>query len=197
MVQVDPSFPDQFSVPPVEPPNLSWLPWAAADPDPNEVRRRCAADIRSGKLRRGTLDPNKCVAFPLSFPPVLSEALKTKVLRNPLQYESQASFNESGEESSRLAIDPDRNYGAMPLVVLSAVYAPRWPPFTPEELKVRMAAEHARIARGHQALAALSTRGVRQQVQDANHYIQKDQPQAVIDAVASVVADARSKAGGG
>jgi len=192
MVLVDPSFPDQFSVPPVEPPGWPRLPWAAAEPDPIEVFRKCAADIRSGKLRRGTLDPNKCVAFPLSFPPVLSEALKTKALGNSLQYESQASFNQSGEESSRLVVDPGRNYGAMPLVVLSAVYAPRWPPFTPEELKVRMAAEHARIDRGHQALAALSTGGIHTRVADSDHYIQKAQPKVVIDAVEAVVAEARS-----
>jgi pimeloyl-ACP methyl ester carboxylesterase len=195
MVLVDPSYPNQFSVPPVEPPRFLRLPWSEPERDLIEVFRMCAADIRSGKLHANSDDPNGCLAFPPSYPPVLNDALTAKVLGNPLQYESQASFWQSGEESSRLVINPRRNYGSMPLVVLSAMYAPRWPPFTPESLKARMAAEHERINRGQQALAALSSRGVREQVKDASHYIQYDQPQAVIDAVSTVVTQARARKG--
>lgn len=155
--------------------------------------RNCAAQIRSGKLGPGSDDPDRCVSYPLVFPPVLSSAFKNKALANPLQYESQASFGANIARSSRLAVNANRNYGAMPLVVLSAVWKQPWLlTLVPQALRKRIVASHARNGRGHQALAALSTRGVHQRIPDTNHYLQKTQPKVVVDAVATVVAEARS-----
>ncbi len=188
MVLIDPSFPGQFSVKLSEPqaPGRS-----DAEADATAYLRKCAANIRSGELGHDTSDPDKCLAFPLVIPPVMSEALKEKTLGNPLQYETQASFNSSGPESSRLVVDPNRDYGAMPLTVLSALWEPRIPRSILKVLSPELAPEHERIDRGHQALAALSINGVRQRVPDTGHYVQKDQPQVVIDAVEKVVREAR------
>ena len=60
----------------------------------------------------------------------------------------------------------------------------------------RAAPAHERTDRGHQTLAALSTNGVHQRVSGTGHYIQKDQPQVVIDAVEEVVAEAIAATGG-
>jgi hypothetical protein len=46
----------------------------------------------------------------------------------------------------------------------------------------------------HAEMAALSSRGEHRFVPGAGHYIQRDAPQAVIDAAAEVVASARSQA---
>jgi pimeloyl-ACP methyl ester carboxylesterase len=189
MVLIDPSFPGQFGADPAE-------SQGSVQSDPEAARaahlRKCAANIRNGALAPDTDDPDKCVAFPLVIPAVMTEALKEKTLGSPLQYETQASFNSNGAESSRLVLDPSRDYGAMPLIVLSALWEPRIPRFILDVISPELAPEHERIDRGHQALAALSTQGVRRMVSDAGHYIQKDQPQAVVDAVAAVVAEARA-----
>ena len=191
MVLIDPSFPGQFSAEQAEPqsPGRSDTDTEA---DPTAHLRKCAANIRSGELDHDTPDPDKCLAFPLVIPPVMSEALREKTLGNPLQYETQASFNSSGPESSRLVVDPNRDYGAMPLTVLSALWEPRIPRVILKVLSPELAPDHERIDRGHQALAALSTNGVHQRVPDTGHYIQKDQPRVVIDAVEKVVREVRT-----
>jgi pimeloyl-ACP methyl ester carboxylesterase len=191
MVLIDPTFPGQFSAKLAEPQSAGR---SDTEADRTAHLRRCAANIRSGELDHDTSDPDKCLAFPLVIPPVMSEALKEKTLGNPLQYETQASFNSSGPESSRLLVDPSRDYGAMPLTVLSALWEPRIPRFILKVLSPELAPEHERIDRGHQALAALAMNGVHQTVPDTGHYVQKDQPQVVIDAVAAVVAEARAAA---
>ena len=184
MVLIDPSFPGQFSVKPAGK--------SDTEADRTAYLRKCAANIRSGELNDDTSDPDKCLAFPLVIPPVMSEALKEKTLGSPLQYETQSSFNSSGPESSRLVVDPNRDYGAMPLIVLSALWEPRIPRVILDVLSPELAHDHERIDRGQQALAALSINGVHQRVPDTGHYIQKDQPQVVIDAVEKVVSEARA-----
>ena len=48
-------------------------------------------------------------------------------------------------------------------------------------------------AEGHDRLAALSSRGSNRVVPNSGHYIQIDQPQAVIDAVTSAVTQIRGR----
>jgi pimeloyl-ACP methyl ester carboxylesterase len=77
--------------------------------------------------------------------------------------------------------------GDMPLVVLSADYPwalterelPFWGPYTPLWYVQ------------HEALARLSSRGVRRVVEHSGHSIQLDQPQAVINAVDEVLRQLR------
>jgi pimeloyl-ACP methyl ester carboxylesterase len=191
MVLVDPSYPDQVAT--MQRLNPQALPPPAQQEQILSVFRTCAADIRSGTLRAGSPDPNRCVAYPPVWPAALRDALTAKVLGNPLQYEAQASFLPSMPENSRLAINAERNYGDLPLVVLTATVQPAPPNATPEQLAA-LALQNQEWNNQHDALAALSTRGVNARVPGANHYIQRSKPQVVIDAVEAVVAEARAAA---
>jgi hypothetical protein len=83
----------------------------------------------------------------------------------------------------------------MPLIVLTATADPLPPGVVPppmsEQQKVMKAAMDALWNRGHDELAALSTRGVNRRVPGADHYIQRAKPQVVLDAVAEVVREAQ------
>jgi pimeloyl-ACP methyl ester carboxylesterase len=189
IVLVDPSFPDQAALMAHVQPRL--------DPAQNPVAqlfRRCAAGIRAGTAKAGGPDPDHCFDYPLIWPLALRQALATKVA-NPVQYETMASIvagSANGGNNSRLVVNPARNYGDMPLIVLTAGNRLLGAPPPPDETKAMLAAIDAVADRGHAELAALSTRGVNTRVPGANHYIQRTQPQAVLDAVAQVVREARA-----
>ena len=193
MVLVDPSLPDQFAI--MERVDPRQLPSPEQQDRLLSVFRTCAEQIRTGALRAGGPDPNNCVTYPSFMPNALKEALAAKVLGNPLQYASQASFLPSIPDSSRIVVNPQRNYQDMPLIVLTAtVRPPPQPGASPEQVAAE-AAWDEEWNRGHDALAALSTRGVNARVPGANHNIQNTRPQVVIDAVEAVVAEARAAAG--
>lgn len=83
----------------------------------------------------------------------------------------------------------------LPLIMLTSTIDPPppgviLPPMT-EEQKTQKAAMDAIWNRGHDELAALSTRGVNARVPGAHHYIQRAKPQVVLDVVAEVVTQAR------
>ena len=133
--------------------------------------------------------------------PALRQALAAKA-GNPVQYEAMASFGASSDEvDSKLVINPARNYRDMPLIVLTSTMDPppppgvTLPPMT-EAQKAQKAAMDAVWNRGHDELAALSTRGVNARVPRADHYIQRAKPQVVLDAVAQVVSEARAGGAG-
>ncbi len=98
--------------------------------------------------------------------------------------------------SAKQVADPKRTYGAMPVIVLTSTNMPELPPDTPniEALRAEFAALNAEMHRGHAELAALSSRGVRRLVPDSGHYIQSDQPGAVIAAIKEVLSAAREGA---
>jgi hypothetical protein len=98
--------------------------------------------------------------------------------------------------SAKLVADPKRNYGAMPVIVLTSTEMPELPPDTPniEAVRAEFAALNAEMHRGHAELAALSSRGVRRLVPDSGHYIQSDQPDAVIGAIKEVLSAVRDRA---
>jgi pimeloyl-ACP methyl ester carboxylesterase len=78
-------------------------------------------------------------------------------------------------------------FGGKPLIVLTRGKEQSNPGFTAEQ---SVAVNKAWMA-GHDRLAALSTRGSNTVVPDSGHYIQYDQPQAVIDAVTRAITDIR------
>jgi pimeloyl-ACP methyl ester carboxylesterase len=98
--------------------------------------------------------------------------------------------------SLKQVVKPDRNYGDMPLIVLTSTNAPELPPETrdAESARTTFAAMNAELRRGHAELAVLSSRGVQRAVPDSGHYIQLDQPDAVIVAIKEVVSAARQTA---
>jgi pimeloyl-ACP methyl ester carboxylesterase len=191
MVLVDPSIPDQAAVfQPSQP---------APDPAQNPMVqrfRRCAAAIRAGTAKAGGPDPDHCFDFPPIWPLALRQAMAAKV-GNPVQYETMASFVVGSASGSKQVINPSRNYRDMPLIVLSAGDRLQPPPgasplpLTDEQKAAQAAAEES-FNRGQAQLATLSTRGENTRVPGANHYIQRSKPQAVIEAVAEVVSEART-----
>lgn len=78
-----------------------------------------------------------------------------------------------------------RSFGDMPLIVLSRA------PFAlqPNETQAMRDAKNQLWMELHDALASLSTRGVNRVVPGAGHYIQFDQPDAVIGAVSEVLGE--------
>jgi pimeloyl-ACP methyl ester carboxylesterase len=187
MVLVDPSVPDQQALM-----QRVGLPTPDTGSNPAlQAIRKCAADIRSGTARPDAPVPGNCFTYPPSFPPALANALAQKV-SNPIQYETMASFLMSGEEDFKIAINPSRNYGDMPLIVLTAIVDLPLPPNAPPEIASSMRALAIEWNKAHDELAALSTRGVNARVPGANHDMQGSRPQVVIDAVEAVVAEARA-----
>ena len=85
--------------------------------------------------------------------------------------------------SSEQAAAARRQYGSIPLIVLTAG-APIIPGLSRTDYQLLL----GKIKQMHGELAALSTRGVDRLVPDSSHYVQLDQPQAVIDAVSEVLA---------
>ena len=98
--------------------------------------------------------------------------------------------------SSKQVVDPKRNYGEMPIIVLTSTKVAELPPGTadPESFRAKFAPMDAEMHRGHSELAALSSRGLQRPVPDSGHYIQLDQPNAVIGAIKEVISAAQHTA---
>jgi hypothetical protein len=107
----------------------------------------------------------------------------------------RASHFENTDLGSRPAVNPARNYGSMPLVVLSAPRQTELPPgLTPERqalLRAEARATFADDSKGHEELAVLSSIGIRKLVPNVGHFIQADNPDVVIEAIAGIVEAAR------
>jgi pimeloyl-ACP methyl ester carboxylesterase len=148
----------------------------------------------AGALARATAcaDPHRtaavaadCVkAAPTSFPANLAQTYETS--QGLLQSQTFLSEAESfiDLDSDQIAAER-RPLGDIPLIVLTRTQ--RSTNFPADQAE----AEWTLWNQLHDQVASLSTRGVNRPVQDAGHYIQLDQPQAVVDAVAEVVNEVR------
>lgn len=90
--------------------------------------------------------------------------------------------------SSREIINLKRNYGDMPLIVLTAARHPM-PPAMPADVREQAAVYFRALNSGHDALARLSTRGENQLVPNTGHFIQLQNPSSVIGAIDRVLAE--------
>lgn len=191
MVLVDPAVPDQAAL------MKRVAPTVAASSDAYTTGlialvRRCAAELRSATAARGgSTSPDCELPFSPTYPTQLITLLKAEAAK-PAQGEAVASFYENVGLSGVQVINPTRNYGAMPLIVLTATEAQRPPPDATPEATLQTSAFLEAFGRAHDALAALSTRGVNARVPGSSHYIQQIKPQVVIDAINAVVAEARA-----
>ncbi len=187
MVLVDPSIPDQDAVRKRVAPKFASFGDAAPMADVERLRQ-CAAGLRSGALKPGTPGFDQCTAQPLADALArLSERL-TQLNADPARLLTQASAIENGSLSGREVIDPQRRYGDMPLIVLTAGQHPM-PPNVPADVREQAALYFRALASGHDAYAALSTRGRNQLVPDSWHFIQLENPAAVIKAINKVLAE--------
>jgi pimeloyl-ACP methyl ester carboxylesterase len=180
--------------------------WERANPNPAYLfLNKCAAAVRAGTVRRGGPDPDHCLAAPLyppNYPQELRTALEWRFARltsseEAADLDSRAAVQDTGdyaERDGRASVKAGRNYGNMPLIVLTAGESTPPPPIDHdlpavlEGLKVQEAA----FRREHDALAALSTRGVNRTVPGTDHMIPQVKPQAVADAIDEVVDEARA-----
>ena len=138
MVLIDPSYIDMAARA-----KRNWERFHLPDPGPatwGAQFRKCAEDLRRGGLKAGASDPDKCLAFPASYPRVVRAALTAQYTSNPQYWATAAAFVDGGTvEGSRLVINPTRNYGNMPLVVLTSTEHPQnAPPSIPPFRRLRM-----------------------------------------------------------
>lgn len=154
-----------------------------------ESLRRCAAGLRSGTLKRGTPKFDECTAaprMPAAFSPL--EAALTRFNADPARLLTEASSLDNFYDSQREAVNPQRRYGDMPLMVLTAGRRDM-PPDTPADEREQGALFYREAGRAHQAYAALSTRGEDQPVPDSGHNIPAEKPDVVVAAINHMLAE--------
>ena len=187
MVLVDPSIPDQDAVRKRVAPKFAAFGDTAPRADVERLRH-CAAGLRSGALERGTPAFDQCTAQPLPDTLArLSERL-AQLNADPARLLTQASAIENGPLSGREVINPQRRYGDMPLIVLTAGSHPMSPDM-PADVREQAALYFRALGSGHDAYAALSTRGRNQLVPDSGHFIQLENPSVVLAAIDGVLAE--------
>jgi pimeloyl-ACP methyl ester carboxylesterase len=202
MVLVDPAFPDQLT--PLSKAAPAQARYMLSLPNPlTELFRKCSAGFKAGTLRRDGPDPDGCFhpQWPASYPPELTAALDKRVAgatREQLlaAWDTMLFFGSPQllDRDSKVVVNPKRNYGAMPLIVLTRTEFQ--PPLDyPEAARAEIPAEEAAWNQGHDQLAALSTRGVNARVPGAPHFIHDAKPRVVIDAIEQVVREARESGG--
>ncbi|MBV8897527.1 MAG: alpha/beta fold hydrolase [Acidobacteriaceae bacterium] len=186
MVLVDPAIPDEAAVRERVAPKFAALGDVGPSTESKRLRQ-CAADIRSGALKQGTAGFDACTAEPL---PDVFSGLSARLARlgdDPARLMTKASAIEMGFRSGSEVVNPKRNYGDMPLIVLTAGRHPT-PPSMPADVREQATVYFRALASGHDAYAALSTRGRNELVPDSGHFIQLDNPAAVTKAIDEVLA---------
>jgi pimeloyl-ACP methyl ester carboxylesterase len=127
------------------------------------------------------------------------DRLQDRQAHNPLYWYDQLGELHAiapGGNGSREVQATQRSYGAMPLIVLTADDGPHhdrgFPPTVP---KAQIAAQWSVWKTMHDELAAYASGGVNFVVRDTGHYIQQNQPTAVISAITEVIAQSRGRSG--
>jgi pimeloyl-ACP methyl ester carboxylesterase len=199
MVLVDPSFPNQTQALHAASPTMANMEAQAG-----AAYTFCYESAVHGRLNleRGSKAYAIC-----GFPPNAGVDLRAQCAKNGalwcrLQHVSYAQLLAPGfwkdlgsEDAASYAIDSSedlaaqRNYGAMPLEILTAANDIGGTPLPPAEMR---AVERAWIA-GHDRLARLSSVGVNFVIPQSEHYIQLDRPSVVVGAVAEVVSQASAR----
>jgi pimeloyl-ACP methyl ester carboxylesterase len=192
-VLVEPSFANQWDA-------LSGAGIAAGAP-------QSAADALLAALHAQTKHERECGALPAPLsgdcaahsdsrlPPAL-DALNQAQRSRPSymqtrasEYENFLSTKEDKNADQKELEAVTANFGDKPLIVLTRGNEVGNPGFTTEQ----SAAMNQAWKAGHDKLAALSTRGSNTVVPNSGHYIQYDQPQAVIDAVKRAITEIRGR----
>lgn len=156
--------------------------------------RTCAALATSGEL--ASKPHEECFAFAPDRTAQEKTFLRYQMVR-PYRYEAMASEAESqhsangrSDVNSREEAAAQRSFGDIPLIVLTAAES-RDSQTTQAERSASECLWRSWKA-GHDALAARSTRGKSLVVAGTGHFVQLDQPQAVINAIKEVVRDVQT-----
>ena len=103
---------------------------------------------------------------------------------------TESEIEEMPAVSTKQLVASRRSYGDMPLIVLTRTdYDRDMPPDFTAEDKANMRSVWEAM---HAEMASLSTRGEHRFIAGASHYIQRDAPDAVVAAIADVVAAVRA-----
>lgn len=168
---------------------IAARPSAPAQSNPPDP---CGTAAQAGGLKPGTDIYKACVGEPPSF---VSPALRAAIIAQEMRattYRTTASEAGAIDQDSAETVAHRRSYGDMPLVVLTAGQPAKDPSLT----EAQNQAWQKTWMQGHDDIAALSSRGQNRVVPGSGHFIQIQQPQAVIDAVDEVVGEVRQGAGG-
>ena len=202
MVLVDPQYPDEVRIIARVTTATTEFTDRMAKEYPNplvELAKKCSAALRAGTLRKDGPDPDGCLRpqWPASYPPELTVVLRERLvsadkdtIASTFDVLAAVISAELLDADARIAVNPERNYGSMPLVVLTHD-EPNIPPGRPEAVKAEIPIGTAEWRRAHRELAALSTRGVDRIIKDSRHDFPQENPQAVIDAILEVVKEVR------
>lgn len=157
----------------------------------NETARECLRMAQAGTLTADLPIFKECT-YGYSRDPSFSEALfqvQIKRRLSPSFRETLLSETEemNGADSEEL-VSARRSYDSMPLIVLTHAGQSVEAGLTIEQVD----AMDRLWTRMHEELTSLSLRGSHRRVEHSGHYIQKDRPDAVIDAVQEVVRDIRN-----
>jgi penicillin amidase len=158
----------------------------------NETARECLRMARAGTLTADLPIFKECT-YGYSRDPSFSEALFQVQIKRRLSPDFRETLLSETEEmngaDSEELVSARRSYGNMPLIVLThgAQSVEAYPGLTVEQVD----AMDRLWTRMHEELTALSLRGSHRRVERSGHYIQKDRPDVVIDAVQEVVRDIR------
>lgn len=180
MVLVDPTIDNQKQL-------IASIAPRPAAPTTTSPPNPCAAAAEAGQLKPGTDIYKACVPNP---PPTLPPSLRAAMIAqatSPAAYRTLASEAGAFDQDSAETVAHRRSYGAMPLVVLTAGQPAKDPSLSDAQNQ----AWQKLWSQGHDDIAALSSRGQNRVVPGSGHFIQLERPQAVIDAVDEVVAEAR------
>ncbi|HEX3838790.1 MAG TPA: alpha/beta hydrolase [Steroidobacteraceae bacterium] len=203
MLLVDPDIPDRGAVDERLAPQFATLSRTLEARDMKQ-RQDCVVQLKAGTLKSGTPQFEQCTVPHL--PAVFShlQAVIGRLNANPARLLTQVSTQKEHYTDAREVINAQRRYGDMPLIVLTAgrdeqavmSSLSRLPPGTPgASTPEELAHLHEQIVRflrdgwsaGHDAYAALSTRGRNQLVPDATHGIPDEKPEVVIAAVFEIL----------
>ncbi|HEY6455031.1 MAG TPA: alpha/beta hydrolase [Steroidobacteraceae bacterium] len=206
MVLVDPEIPDRAAVEERIAPQLGTMSRASVEQTVKGLQH-CAAELRGSTLKRGAPEFERCTATLAALDPRLRAAI-ARLNADPARLLTQASTEKEHYADSREVINAQRRYDDMPLIVLTAgrdesSILSAMPPGTPgASTPAELAEFRKQIAlflrdgwgTGHDAYAALSTRGRNQLVPDSGHNIPITKPEVVISAVIEVLDETRPSA---
>ena len=152
------------------------------------LARTCASLAARGALRPGTPAFERCVGVPDPALDAATNAREIALAERPARWNAIVSEFANKDASEAEVRRRPGAYGDLPLVVLTAGNMFANPHAPPGEVRALRAA----WKRMHDAIAARSTRGSSLVVPGSGHYIALDRPDAVVSAIARVVAEARA-----
>lgn len=152
---------------------------------------RCRMLLEKGPIAEGAPEYRLCISKPPADMPADLVHFHYQYNQSPIHYREVAAELDgaTGEANAREADAARRPLGDKPLLVLTAGVTPKIPGATPEQLNRFGQAWYEM----HNEIAALSTRGRQRIVPGASHYIQGDNPEAVVEAVSEVLSEVRGR----